>query len=105
MTDSMSLRVCWGALVDLVKAASPATEVDVDDMTTLEELRAERATNQRALAIIVAGGYGVGLYKTVFFWLEDQFKAGADVPDIARDMIATFGTNPPCRITAADVSA
>lgn len=119
MTDSTasatSLRVCFGALVDLVKASrdpNPATYeiADVENIADIEtaiswaRAQEESSANARAVSAIVAGGYQVGIYKAVFFWLQDKLVTDATDAAIVWDLIAAFGNNPPCRITPADAN-
>lgn len=104
------LRACYGALVDLVKFsrhADPATyEIsDVENISDMEtavswaHAQEESSANRRAIATIVAGGYSVGIYKEVYFWLDAKVQQ-ADFSDaeIVTELIATFGQNATCQL-------
>ncbi len=87
----------FGALVDMLKACrEPSEEVygdGYDDPELGRQMWLEAAhAMQRAIAIVFAGGYAVGVYKGVFFHLDALLKdASKTNADIALELLNTYG--------------
>lgn len=90
----ISLR--FGALVDLIDAASAPAHDFADDADEAAWREARSAT-LRAVAVTIAGGYRDRFhrYTEIFYEIKALIDSDAPAPDIARALLDKYGTEAP----------